>query len=155
VTFVRKQCASAYERGGYIFLSPSSLTEGGLWVGSEPLVKLERREVDAGLLGSQLLEALNNSKVGVPHPARHEWEAVAKPLLDLAGVKTWDQFAQNSTLCEVERTTSTIRFIPTSNEGGQDGFRLDKQKAAEIPVPSPPEVVGRRLLDVLSLMRQE
>ena len=98
-TTVRKQCASAYERGGYIFLSPSSLTEGGLWVGSEPLVKLE--------------QALNNSKVGVPHPARHEWEAVAKPLLDLAGVKTWDQFAQNSTLCEVERTAGTIRFIPT------------------------------------------
>lgn len=85
MTFVHKQRASAYERQKRIFLSPSSLTEGGVWIASEPLVGLERHRTGREDLGKHLLTALNNSRVGVPHPSRQEWGAVVKPLLDLAG----------------------------------------------------------------------
>jgi len=133
-------------------LSPASLTEGGLWIGSEPLVRLDSASTEREELGRRLLEALDNSKVGVPHPSRNEWDAVAKPLLALAGVSTWEQFEAGAKLCEIERSGGVIRLIPTINHGGEDGFKLDKEHAIEVTGDAPPAEVGARLAEVLDTL---
>ena len=104
-------------------------------------------------LGSALLEALGGSLTGLPHPTH--WNAVIKPLLDLATVTTWQSFARKAKSADImiDEHEREIRIIPSRNLGTAEGFEAITDESICLPNPSSNEVLGTMLFEVLGKSR--
>jgi hypothetical protein len=91
----------------------------GLWIGDGPVVVIG--EADRSQLGETVLKALARSRDGIPHPA--SWEGSFDPVLNVAGVKSWNLFVKSTKCVEIEFSTNRVSFVPTRNYGAKDGFK--------------------------------
>jgi hypothetical protein len=121
------RCATVYQRKGDLLLHAMSMTTDGLWILTEPVVRLAT-DVEDEVLGRAVRAVLEHSRSGVSHPT--DFRAVTEPLLRAAGVKSSSTFAKSSVSVEVAETESRVlELVPMENKGPADGFvpRADKQ----------------------------
>ncbi len=110
----------AYERRGVIFVQAMSKTTQGLWVGT-PHVESLPVSADAAEIGAMLNRVLSSSKEGVAPPPNIN--AVAGPLLELAGVKTFSVFAKKTRAVGLRcEDSGKFVFRPRENRGTSGGF---------------------------------
>jgi len=132
--------ATAYKREDRIFLHASSRTTAGVWILTAPVLAPDRD--DRAHLGSAVLHALEGSQEGIEHPT--SWKGIIDPVLQLAGVKSWDAFAKSARCVEIKFGTNRVSFLPTKNLGAKDGF---EPLSAQIKSSSSePEALGAALL---------
>ncbi len=146
------KAAVAYQKGDALFLHASSQTTSGLWIASPPFIKAGMNDTPS-FLGSALLEVLGGSLTGLPHPTH--WNAVIKPLLDLATVKTWQSFARKAKSADIliDEHEREIRITPSRNLGTAEGFEAITDESICLPNPSSNEVLGTMLFEVLGKSR--
>ncbi|KPL66750.1 hypothetical protein SZ64_00710 [Erythrobacter sp. SG61-1L] len=112
------KAATIYERGGKIYVHSSSKTTAGIWVINDPVMIVEKDDVEE--LGLSVRRCLDASREGVPHPK--SFANLFDPVLALAGVKSFNTFVKSAKCVEVEMVGETATLIPTRNEGAEDGF---------------------------------
>lgn len=143
--------ASVCRRRNKLLVRSFSKTTFGAWIGCEPRVALDSNVSDQEL-GETVQRALDGSKTGVPHPKQDEWnDVLTRPLLRLAGVKSYSEFHRGAVDCTVEHEGGTLRFIPYENRGAREGFVQKTDCAFTIPASSSPEEVGAAVRKALDL----
>lgn len=142
--------ATVFRRRAHFIIHPSSCSTDGLWIGSEPYVRLPVDCTD-GQLGATLLSALESSKTGVPHPT--EWKGLLEPLLQAAGVKSWGAFAKNAVCVLVSEEADNIELVPTVNLGAREGFEEDEEKKKSMAIPVGPDALGTHVREAIALAR--
>jgi hypothetical protein len=113
---------AVYERRGKLIVHADSKTVAGVLIGVPPYVVLEAT-ADAAEIGRTLRSVLEHSKMDLRHPEPHEWDAVARPLYDAVGAKSWGTFARGAQLVSVVADNEMIRLHPQENRGARDGFQ--------------------------------
>jgi hypothetical protein len=136
-----KKGATLHERKGELFLSSSSLTTDGVWIDSEPFCKIPA-ESDSKLIGDAIINAINSSRQGVPHPGPNQWSSVIAPLLALASAKSYGAFMKNSRCLVFTLDGDTIKMIPSKNLGPKGGFEPLPADTISVPFTSPAESIG-------------
>lgn len=113
------KAATAYKRGNILYLHSSSKTTAGVWIATPPFATVL---TDTTVLakGEAILEAINASQDGVPHPT--SWNGLINPLLELAGVRTWATFMKSAVCVGIEFDDGRLKLIPNRNLGPKDGF---------------------------------
>lgn len=142
--------ATAYRRGSAVLVHPSARTTDGVWILSEPCVRLPSDCSDVEL-GDAVLSALKGSKSPLPHPT--EWKGVLEPLLDAAGVRSWKTFAKCAACVEVAALAGELEFVPTENMGADEGFEANEPDKSIVTLPTSSEVVGATLRKLLASPR--
>lgn len=122
-------CSAAYLFKEKIFLHSESQTIHGLWILSEPIIKVEKDDLEA--LGQSIQSVITGSKPGVAHPT--SWKGVFDPMLKVAGVKTYSAFAKGAKCVDLEYDGTTLKMIPTINLGSKDGFEQLNDKMQPVP----------------------
>ena len=137
---------SVYKRRDGLYIDTLCRATTGAWVGIGPLRKLS---VGCSIedLGKAVIEGLEQSKHGVPHPT--DWDALLEPLLEAAKVKTYSAFCKGTRYCEVDFDGIRYTFLPTSNKRGTFDHLNDLKFS--IPVGSSPAEVGIAVLRALEL----
>ena len=111
--------ATIYERKGKLYVHSSSKTTAGVWVINAPVLAVDKE--DAGEIGRAIRECLAASREGISHPK--SFANLFNPVLDLAGVKSFSTFVRSAKCVEIETMDdAVVAFIPTQNEGANDGF---------------------------------
>ena len=118
------KCATAYLRKNIIYLNSSSKTKVGAWIGTPPFLKVNNTESSNGI-SEQVIDALNGSKQQVDHPK--EFGSLFKPVLELAGVKSYSTFVRNTHCCELCEEDGVITITPTVNRGNEGFDHLNDQ----------------------------
>ena len=119
--------ASAYSRGGKVYLYAEARTKDGIWISTEPVMTCDPEDISA--LGQYILDALKRSKQGVRDPGRRK--DLTAPLLQLAGVKSYNTFARLAKNVGIRQEGDRILFIPTRNGGPGTGFVPVDKKSRE------------------------
>lgn len=141
------QCATAYKRGSEYYVHSDRQTTSGVWIASSPFLKLQSSE-PVEVLGTAIQTALAASQTNVDHPK--DWDAVEYPLPEMAGVKSWTSFMRQALCVSLRLTDSILTIAATKNKGPTVGFEpLDK--SVTVSSMSPPEEIGRAMLEALSL----
>ncbi|MEH2484985.1 hypothetical protein [Bradyrhizobium sp. AZCC 2230] len=112
--------AAAYLRRNKVIICPVSDTTDGVGVICAPVFDLEASDVSG--VGAAVLEALQLSREGIPHPAPADWSKLFKPVLKAAGVGSWKTFVRSTKDVIVRFETNRIVYIPTRNLGSRNGF---------------------------------
>lgn len=139
--------ATAYQRDASILVHPSSRTSDGVWILSEPCVRLSS-DCDDAELGEVILSALGVSRLSLPHPT--DWRGILEPLLKCAGLKTWKSFVRGAVCVEVEERGEQLEFWSTRNLGSDQGFEVDESKRTAVTLPASPVAIGAALRDALA-----
>jgi hypothetical protein len=144
---------SVYFRSEGYYVTPSSLSTAGVWLGSGA-VSFIRAGSRPAELGQVVVDGLSSSTVGVRHPAQSEWPAHTKaalaPLMKAAGVRSWKDFVRLASLVEVVRDRDTVTVVPYH----RDERRVDvfhEVAAGRVPVDLDDfEALGRSIEGALS-----
>jgi hypothetical protein len=123
--------ATVYCRKGKIILYPSSKTNQGVWILSEPVCAIES-DKSPNEIGEILLKVISESKSNVDHPA--EWTAHFEPVLKLAGVKSLNTFNKSAKCVEIDSEGEKIVLYPTVNLGASEGFEPIDNLKVTVPV---------------------
>jgi hypothetical protein len=134
--------AAVYVRPDGYFVTSSDRTTVGLWMESG-----NWELVTTGLptdIGVAVLRHLESSRLDVRHPGRHEFTGLraerVKPLLSLAGVRTWRAFVISAILIQVERRDA-IHVMSMKRDGRKiDGFTQIVGADIRLDDPSPYEL---------------
>jgi len=110
--------ATIYERGARLFIHSSSKTTAGLWIISPPVLIASKEDSDE--VGRSIKLCLEASIQDVPHPT--SFKNLFDPVLELAGVKSFNTFLKSAKCVEVEMVGKTTNLIPTRNGGTKEGF---------------------------------
>jgi hypothetical protein len=135
------QSAAVYFYKGNVYIQASSKTTAGVWVASGPVYKVGKENEE--LLGIKVLEALQNSKLNVPHPT--DFKGILVPLLSEVNVKSYNTFAKNALYIGVEKAQGLIKITPTENLGSKGGFQTISEKSETLKDYKPKEL-GQTLL---------
>jgi hypothetical protein len=116
---VAKRMATIYLRKQSLYTHAYSLTTNGVWMLTEPVLKMNEAANDADI-GSAIRAALDRSRTNVPHPkSQSEWAEILKPLLEEAGVKSWARFVHGASCVIVKSGDQELLIIPTNKSRGQ------------------------------------
>lgn len=119
-----KRAASYRHKEKYI-IHPYSQTTDGVWIAWDPVVTLGVAQENSAF-GAALIEALDRSLVGVPHPK--DWSTVGRSLLAIRGVRSWRNLYRYATSIEIEeRDNGAIALQPTRRMLG-GGFEADESR---------------------------
>ena len=138
------KCATAYLRKGEVFLNSSSKTSVGAWVCTSPYLIVDSHDVEQ--LGRAVIEVINGSLDGIPHPT--EFTSLTKPILEMAGVKSWGAFVKGAHCCEISESNDVITITPTINQG-KNGFDHINDKSLNINL-STVKKIGDELIEAFS-----
>ncbi len=144
------KAASVYKRSDGWYFHADSTTTVGVGIGTPPNIKL-RNDASDEALGRAVLEALAGSKEGVPHPTPKEGEKLFKPMLDLAGVKTWAAFAKNASSVDIRVDDQGLNIEPWKNEGAKMGFVPIPGVSVRTPLASSASEIGVALKKAIAL----
>lgn len=108
----------AYQRKAQVIIFAQSQTTAGVWIMDGAAYAADIGDV--GQIGILIDQALEVSKVDVPHPT--SWKGLFDPVLKLAGAKSWSTFVKSAKCVEVELDEDGIWLIPTRNLGADGGF---------------------------------
>ena len=138
--------ATAYSRRGKVFIHSSSKTKDGVWILAEPAISISD-VIDANVAGASVMQCLDGSRVGVDHPK--SFSALFSPVLRLAKVKSYKEFAREAKCVEILEDGGVIGFFPRENLGVDEGFvRLGE--ARRISRSEGDIQVGQALLDSIA-----
>jgi hypothetical protein len=132
--------ATAYQRRGKTFLHADFKTTFGLWILGNPVLACDSCDVEQ--LGRSILETLDGSRDGVPHPT--SWKGGFDPILHLSGAGSWGAFVKSTECVGIERHEDLVTLIPTRNEGSRGGFVPITEKTRESQLV--PAELGKVLL---------
>lgn len=121
--------ATICRRKAQFFMHASARTTEGVWIFTEPCLKLNENCSDQEV-GAAVCSALGGSRTDVAHP--RSWTGLLGPLLTLAGVKSWTTFVKNAICAEIEETDGKVAVIPTKNLGVDQGFQADPSRAITV-----------------------
>ncbi len=141
-----------YFRKGEVFIHPSSYTDQGLGIMTEPFFRLE--SYNPAELGEKVITALNTSKTDVPHPK--DWGNFFKPFLNFVGVGSWGSFIRTTKCIQVSYADSQFQFIPTENLGSRGGFNDIEGSVARADADIDkviPEIIGQEIMKCLELCK--
>ena len=141
-----RQTAVAYARAEGLLLHAQALSTDGVHLAVPPVRALPpgSLDVDVGVATFAMLDA---HQLNYPHP--RDWKAFSATFLKAAGLKSWRAVQARSRCCTIERTSSTLRIVPTRNGGatGDDrGFHDLDDLTLELPAASTPAGLGAALL---------
>jgi hypothetical protein len=121
-------------------------------MGTPPEIKVAK-DAPPDALGKAAIEALDGSKQDVPHPPYSELETGFKPMLDLAGVKTWAAFARNACNVgiEVDASNQWLIIEPWENVGTKKGFVQIPNVSVRVRIDAPPEEIGEAIKNAMQL----
>ena len=142
------KAATVYKRANRIYLHASSKTTAGVWIATPPFIQVDSGSSPSDL-GKSVMDALGGSQALVPHPAK--WSGLLAPLLEQAGVKSWETFMRKSQCLNLEATEDRLKLIPNRNLGTTEGFEPMLDKAIDVPLTSSPDQIGTALTDALAL----
>jgi hypothetical protein len=112
--------ATAYLRKGRVILGPMSVTTAGVGINVEPFSNVGTEDIVE--LGKRVLQSLEASRQGVPHPRQDQWKGLLEPMLNAAGVKSWGAFAKTAKQVDIQFDTNRVSFYPRKNLGPRHGF---------------------------------
>ena len=142
------KAAAVYKRANRIYLHASSKTTAGVWIATPPFIQVDSGSSPSDL-GKSVMDALGGSQALVPHPTK--WSGLLAPLLEQAGVKSWETFMRKSQCLNLEATEDRLKLIPNRNLGTTEGFEPMLDKAIDVPLTSSPDQTGTALTDALAL----
>lgn len=116
---ILKKSATVYRRKQALYIHPQSLTTDGVWIVTEPVLKLNETASDADI-GSAVRASLDRSHTNVPHPTN--WGEITKILLRGIGVRSWSTFVQGASCVIIESAGEELSVMPTENQGARGGF---------------------------------
>jgi hypothetical protein len=126
--------AAAYLRNGKIYLHPDSRTIKGFWIACEPIVVTSENDKS---LGQQVLQVLARSAENVPDPESQatsdSWN-VMKTLVKVAGVRSYEVFADSAKCVGIRLDDADVVFTPTLNGGYRRRFLNLKTKIRCQPI---------------------
>ena len=143
--------AHAYKRPDGFYFSSSSLTTDGVWLASPPYLKLPLDCAPAAL-GDAVIQVIQASRTTprVPHP--DNWDEFERdcPLLQLAGVPSWNAFEKNAKSCGLQSDGEGIQMSPQRSAGRNQGFVGIPDAEVDVPLAATPEEIGATLARALS-----
>jgi hypothetical protein len=131
------QHASIYKRKDGWYLNSDSQSNGALIAGPS-FLKLPL-DATCESLGNGIKTVINASLADVPFPT--DWGPVFRPALDLAGVKSWSEFARNAQCVGVKGTESAIVILPWRKDRGS--FFPLPDLEFQLSANASPEEVGK------------
>jgi len=149
------KCATVYGRSDRYIVCSLSRTTTGVWISSEPFLKLQR-PVLMPQLGDAILSALEASRQDVEHPGTTGWKILPTPLLRIAGVGSQAALQLGSHLVSVERTESHLSVVPHQNDGAagpQRGFTELRTEAAYLDGNPSGETLGSAVIKAFKQCR--
>jgi len=123
--------AGAYKRQGKIYLSSTSKTTMGIWIGTSPRIIVDETEPPS-VKGKYVREVLRHSQEGVPDPT--DWDARHQVFLKEVGAKSWSKFARNAQSCTIDLKGDRMAFLPYRNSGPKDGYMFVPIKEREMTI---------------------
>jgi hypothetical protein len=111
--------ASLYLTASEWVVTSMSQTTAGVWVANLVIHRLAAACADAEL-GSVLLESLEASVIGSPHPAN--LSAYHREFREKLGVVSFERFVDRSRMLAVHGVNDTILLTPHRNRGHHLGF---------------------------------
>ena len=141
--------ATAYLRANRIFLCPMSLTDQGVGIANEPVLVAGPEDSDESN-GDVVMQALEHSRQGVPHPT--DWRGLVKPLMLASGTKSWNDFAKTAICCEIVEEGENVVLIPTRPDDKNRSFQRVSDLAISLCRPSHHEL-GKALGDCFQRAR--
>src|SRR5262245_9296973 len=136
------QRATVYQRDSAILVHTSSETVDGIWILTEPCIRLPIGCSDREL-GDALSSAFEESKESLPPPT--QWKMIVAPLLTAAGVRSWKAFARGAVCVHAEYESRYLSLIPTINlgvTGANRGFVEASDAATRVAMPPDAAAVG-------------
>jgi hypothetical protein len=124
--------AGAYKREKKIYLSPSSKTTTGIWIGTSPRIIFDETEPPP-IKGKYIREVLGHSKEGVPHPTN--WETRMHGFLKEVGAKSWSKFAKTALSCTIELEGDQLAFLPHRNSGPGENYNFVPIRDRKMTIP--------------------
>jgi hypothetical protein len=140
---MRKKC-SVYFRGDDIYVISSARTKDGLWIDTEPRVRLQRL-VSVSDIGATVVTALNASRDGVPTPT--DLRSVGTELAKFLGVKSLSSFERRATYLSLTMTEDKVTIVPTER-GERGGFVMLESEAINCSLD--PAEIGGALIKTVS-----
>jgi hypothetical protein len=115
-------------------------------MGTPPRIKIAF-DAPPDALGNAVFEALSGSVENILHPPLAELEDRFKPVLELAGVKTWAAFARGASSVAIEEDISNEWLIiePWSNAGPKMGFVPMPGVSVRVRMDAPSEEIGEAI----------
>lgn len=140
------QSANVYKFRDRVIVCSLSKTTAGVWIvhGTVTVVAAS----DPTGLGGLVLDALDGSISGIPHPK--VWTGLFDPVLRMAGVKTYSAFMKLASLVDVRRSESTVVLIPMRNQGSKEGFFPNENAKHSLENPAP-NALGQAVTQLLTL----
>jgi hypothetical protein len=140
------KAATAYSMRGKIYIHSSSKTKDGVWMLGDPVISIADA-VDAYVVGASVRQCLDGSRIGVDHPK--SFSDIFSPVLKLAKVKSYREFARAAKCVEIVENGGQISFFPTVNHGVDEGF-VRFGEATEISRSEEDLQLGKALLDSIA-----
>jgi hypothetical protein len=121
--------ATIYLRKEKVYVHSNSTTEAGFWIISDPMQVFEKR--DTLSIGEAVQVALKacRSRVSTPPPSAE----IFTPMLNLAGAKSWGDFAKSAKCVRVEMEGGQLVAEPQRNMGPRNGFDPMPEKRRTLP----------------------
>jgi hypothetical protein len=136
--------ATAYKRSDGWYFHAVSKTTVGVGLSWPPYIKLDIHATKDAL-GSAALGALDGTEFGVPHPKPTEADEGFRPMLELAGVKSWAAFARHATNVHLHLDDKWLMIEPWKNAGVRDGFVPIEGVSLRLPLGSAAAKIGEAL----------
>lgn len=143
-----EQLASAFRLSDRIIVHSNAQAEAGFWVSTEPYFTLDA-DASAPEIGEALARALSESRTGFS-VAKMDMQAVMKPLLRAARVRSWRRFVQQAVCCNITYEPSQgFQIDPTHNggtRGDSKGFQFRPSRRIVVASEAAAEELGSALL---------
>ena len=137
------KATAIYERKGVYLFHSQSKTTAGVWLATEPFLRLETN-CSSDDRAVAALKALASSKESIPHPMPPV--SRFQPMYELAKVKSWGQFIKGSRLVSIRMDRDKMLVKPYRNKGGKEGFQETGQPV-ELSLPVTNEQLGQAIDD--------
>ncbi|QWK81296.1 hypothetical protein [Ochrobactrum sp. BTU1] len=136
--------ATIYERKNRLYFHACSQTTAGIWMLSAPVLTTEKGNIREG--GRMVKDCLAASRQGIAHPS--SFPNLFKPMLDLAGVKSYGTFVNSSKSVGITTDDGVSAILtPYRNDGPKHGYTPLAEMPA-IPLASDEEL-GAAILAAL------
>jgi hypothetical protein len=150
---MRQKCAVYLLAGDYIIISTSE-TSAGVGIAQAPVVRIGGSSTSAAL-GEAVLDALQRSQTGVPHPS--DWAALdreMKTALNAVKVSSFMRLHRQASSVDVDADDEVVTLTPMRNGGykGPDrGFSGLPFKARRLRRGASTAEVGAAIVDAFQL----
>lgn len=124
-TELDKKVLSCFLRKGVVYIRSYARATTGVWIGHGPVFTASPDDV--ATLGQHLHDAVAYSIHGVAHPPQDQRREAAKPMLEAAGVKSWQSLARGAKHVGIRAVGDRITFTPSARYHEKGGMKLDDQ----------------------------